>query len=177
MKIDALNATSHNGPVTSPRRRRKLRFLSKKPGRFKINFNMEDHMNSDNNVERIKTARRGRYTQKRKAFGFLGTLTPHNTSQYLTANNCRVSGDYPFNISYTMLTDEEVNRMIRDNGFTIDDLTITGGSMKGIFGAESPCDICAFQVNSLLEVINQQRVVIDELSRIVKQQIQNVQEN
>jgi hypothetical protein len=102
--------------------------------------------------------------------------TPHNTTQYLTANHCRGRSDYPVNISYNLFSDEEFKKLIMNDIINIEDICITGGTMKGVINRgydNIVCnsEVCAERMNDLVEVINFQKTVIQNL----RQQIQDVQ--
>jgi hypothetical protein len=168
MEIDSENAQSENYTCSKPKKAKRSPDLGRKRTfkSLKKNFNLEDDLidSADCSPRVIRKP-----FQARRLFDI---TTPHNTTQYLTANHCRGTSDYPINISYNMFTDEEFKKLIANDIITIDDLCITGGSMKGII-ATNTCrsDVCNRQVNGLLDIINTQKMVIENL----KEQIQNVQ--
>jgi hypothetical protein len=105
---------------------------------------------------------------------------PHNTTQYLTANHCRGRQDHPINYGYPLMRNEDLRLLLSEGVFTIEDICITGGTMKGVLselrddeyedlGCKS--DACFRRINDLVDVISLQRNMIENL----KQQVQDVQ--
>jgi hypothetical protein len=167
MEIDSENAPSENSNCSKPRKIKRCPDSARKKNYKSLRkiFTSEDHLSDDTNSPKFRK-------NHRRLFFVDGISTPHNTTQYLTANHCRGISDYPINISYSMFTDEEFKKLISNDSLSVDDLCVSGGSMKGVIAA-SMCrsDVCTRQINGLIDIINSQRTVIENL----KQQIQNVQ--
>ena len=99
-----------------------------------IKFNKSFPQRAGHN--RIKTVKRMKSNEEDF---FEIPSTPHNTSQYLISNFVRARKDNVMNLisNYTNYLEKDIYSMLTDEILTVDDICVSGGSMKGLINLEN----------------------------------------
>jgi hypothetical protein len=90
--------------------------------------------------------------------------TPHNTSQYIIANHTREAVSPMIGLFSEYMVDDENNFSIEE--LLIDEICITGGTMRRIVKCRNQCNICFHEIYE--NVIESQRKMIESLEQQIR---------
>jgi hypothetical protein len=90
--------------------------------------------------------------------------TPHNTSQYIIANHTREAISPMVTLFSEYMIDDENNYYLEE--LLIDEICITGGTMKKLVKCRNECSICLHEIYD--NVIETQRKMIESLEQQIR---------